>query len=72
MKQPEFALERWQSHHENAVTFNLAESGVQPLTVAELRDVAGFDPGPTMLGYGHTDGSPTLRDRIAKLYRGLV
>lgn len=70
MKQPIFVMERWQSHHENKVEFNLAESGVQPITLAELQDMAGVDPVDTLLGYGHTDGSPMLRDRIAAMYPG--
>jgi aspartate/methionine/tyrosine aminotransferase len=70
MKQPIFVMERWQSHHENHVDFNLAESGVQPITLAELREIAGVDPSGTLLGYGHTDGSPTLRQRIAAMYPG--
>ena len=51
MKQPIFAMERWQSHHENRVEFNLAESGVQPITLAELQERAGIDPVDTLLGY---------------------
>jgi aspartate/methionine/tyrosine aminotransferase len=70
MKQPIFVMERWQSHHENKVEFNLAESGVQPITLAELQGVAGVDPIDTLLGYGHTDGSPMLRERIAAMYPG--
>ena len=70
MKQPIFVMERWQSHHENEVEFNLAESGVQPITLAELQDMAGVDPVDTLLGYGHTDGSPLLRERIASMYPG--
>jgi aspartate/methionine/tyrosine aminotransferase len=70
MKQPVFEMERWQSHHENTVEFNLAESGVQPITLAELMDLASIDPSDTLLGYGHTDGSPLLRERIAAMYAG--
>jgi len=70
MKQPIFVMERWQSHHENAVEYNLAESGVQPVTLAELQELTGLDPADTLLGYGHTDGSPSLRQRIAALYPG--
>ena len=70
MKQPIFVMERWQSHHENKVEFNLAESGVQPITLAELQDMAGVDPVDTLLGYGHTDGSPLLRERIAAMVPG--
>jgi len=70
MKQPIFEMERWQSHHENRVEFNLAESGVQPVTLDELREIAGVDPSDTLLGYGHTDGSPLLRERVAAMYPG--
>jgi len=70
MKQPIFEMERWQSHHENRVEYNLAESGVQPLSLAELLEIGGVDPSDTVLGYGHTDGSPALRERIAALYPG--
>ena len=68
MKQPIFAMERWQSHHENKVEYNLAESGVQPIRLDELREIAAVDPSDTLLGYGHTDGSPLLRERIAAMY----
>ena len=70
MKQPIFVMERWQSHHENRVEFNLAESGVQPITLAELQELAGVDPVDMLLGYGHTDGSPMLRERVAAMYPG--
>ena len=70
MKQPIFVMERWQSHHENKVEFNLAESGVQPLTLAELQEHGRGRPVDTLLGYGHTDGSPLLRERIAAMYPG--
>lgn len=36
MKIQPFELERWQSEHEHHVEHNLTESGVHPLTVAEL------------------------------------
>ncbi len=70
MKQPIFVMERWQSHHENKVEFNLAESGVQPITLEELLRLTAVDPSDTLLGYGHTDGSPLLRERIAAMYPG--
>jgi hypothetical protein len=70
MKQPPFEMERWQSHWENRVEHNLSESGVHPLTLDELCDLAAVDPGDTSLGYGHTDGSEELRARIAALHPG--
>ena len=67
---PPFEMERWQSLWENRVQHNLSESGVAPFTLAELSDLTGLDPSETSLGYGHTEGSPLLRERIAALYPG--
>lgn len=66
-----FELERWQSTHENDVELNLSESGVHPLTLGELRalcDDATLDD--VLLGYGQTNGTVALRERIARLYPG--
>ena len=67
-----FELERWQSVWENKVELNISESGVHPLTTADLV------PDPEMLrnildvpqGYPQTNGSEELRSRIAELYPG--
>jgi len=67
---PPFEMERWQSLWENRVEHNLSESGVAPFTLSELCDLTGLDPSDTSLGYGHTEGSPLLRERIAALYPG--
>jgi aspartate/methionine/tyrosine aminotransferase len=61
-------MERWQSLWENRVRYNLSESGVAPYTLEELVRLTGHDPAATVLGYGHTEGSPGLRERIASLY----
>ena len=64
-----FAMERWQSTWENRVDHNLSESGVHPLTVGELTELAGhITLDETPLGYGQSNGSDTLRERIAALY----
>jgi aspartate/methionine/tyrosine aminotransferase len=65
-----FVMERWQSHHENRVRYNLSESGVHPLTLEELLDLAGETDSilGTGLGYGQSNGTTTLRERIAALY----
>ena len=65
-----FAMERWQSTYEHRVRFNLSESGVHPLSVFELLELAGQDPTTldVHLGYGQSNGSDELRDRIAGLY----
>jgi aspartate/methionine/tyrosine aminotransferase len=66
-----FLMERWQSTYEHRVRFNLSESGVHPLTVAELAELSGADPvAGVRLGYGQSNGSDELRARIAALYPG--
>lgn len=67
---PPFEMERWQSLWENRVRYNLSESGVAPFTLSELQELTGVDPSDTSLGYGHTEGSPLLRERVAALYPG--
>jgi aspartate/methionine/tyrosine aminotransferase len=64
-----FTMERWQSTYENRVDYNLSESGVHPLTLAELTALGGDDGiGDTLLGYGQSNGTDELRARIAALY----
>lgn len=72
MKYTPFRMERWQSTFENRVAINLSESGVHPLTVAELLRLAGRDEGVegVRLSYGQSNGSDELRGRIAALYPG--
>lgn len=68
-----FAMERWQSTWENRVRFNLSESGVHPLTAAELLALAGADAQDVLrvpLGYSQSNGTEGLRAAIAALYRG--
>lgn len=72
MRVERFEMERFQSTWENAVEYNLADSGVHPLTLAGLVDhswlveVLSHEP----IGYGHTNGSQELRNRIASQYHG--
>tara|TARA_S200000501_G_scaffold175815_1_gene165503 strand:+ start:12487 stop:13596 length:1110 start_codon:yes stop_codon:yes gene_type:complete len=69
MKFKIFELERNQSLHENDVDYNLSESGVHPLKLSEilftneLKEIVEKE-----LSYGYTNGSPKLRDLIAKMY----
>lgn len=67
-----FAMERWQSTHENRVAYNLSESGVYPLTVAELLELADDRAAiqETVLSYGQSNGTDELRARIAALCPG--
>ena len=39
-----FEMERWQSTYEKQVAYNLSESGVHPLTIAELLALPGDGP----------------------------
>lgn len=64
-----FAMERWQSIHENRVRYNLSESGVHPLSVRELLDLGDrSDFDQTLLSYGQSNGSEILRSHVARLY----
>jgi aspartate/methionine/tyrosine aminotransferase len=67
-----FEMERWQSQWENVVEFNLAESGVDPLTVEEL--LGGEDAvrhlGRQQMLYNQGNGTVELRDLISSLYPG--
>lgn len=67
-----FTMERWQSTFEHRVEINLSESGVHPLTVDGLLELAGrdIDLGSTLLEYGQSNGSDELRDLIAAQYDG--
>lgn len=68
-----FDLERWQSTWETRVRFNLSESGVHPLSVQELLNLAGAAAPPLLevrLGYNQSNGTDLLRGRIAALYPG--
>lgn len=72
MKIEPFEMERYQSLYEYVVDYDLAESGVHPLTV---REVLGGDDAvraflDARLGYPQSEGTPALRSTIAALYRG--
>lgn len=71
MRIPLFQMERMQSTYENYVEFNLSESGVQPMRAEELLE--GDSPETARLlsaelGYNQSNGTETLRDRIALFY----
>ncbi len=68
-----FVMERMMSKYEQAVEYNLSESGVHPISLSELLD---GDPDQiasllsTDLNYPHVNGIPELRENIAALYDG--
>jgi aspartate/methionine/tyrosine aminotransferase len=72
MKLEQFAMERMQSTYENEVEFNLSESGVQPLRLAELVDDEASRAAlmTEALRYTQSNGTVPLRSDIAALYAG--
>ena len=68
-----FDLEYIQSKWEQVVEFNLTESGVHPISLADLLN---GDQGKldqllaTEINYPHVNGNPELRQNIARLYDG--
>jgi len=71
MKIEHFKMERMQSTWENVVEFNLSESGVHPLSLRELASREELDEILSSgLGYSQSNGTPELREQIARLYPG--
>ncbi len=74
MKIETFALERWMTRWETEVEFDLAESGIKPLTVDELLQMSGREQAldamlGISLGYSEARGTAELRSLIAGLYQ---
>lgn len=70
MQIQEFSLERIQSLYENLVELNLSDSGVHPYRLSDLLDEEQSKALLNLeLGYGWTNGSDILRERIASLYQ---
>ncbi len=70
MFQP-FVLENYLSDNEQNVAFNFSESGVHPLTLGALLDIAGRDADSlrdVVLDYPEVRGKAELREKIAALY----
>jgi aspartate/methionine/tyrosine aminotransferase len=72
MKIELFAMERMQSTWENLVEFNLSESGVHPMRVADLFDTEAErqDLLQQEICYTQSNGTIELRERIAAMYPG--
>lgn len=71
MKIETFELERWQSVWENRVELNISESGVEPMTLAELLEPGELERLANLhLGYPQTNGSVSTREGVARLYPG--
>ena len=76
MKLDPFLLERWMTRHETHVRYDIAESGILPLTVNDLLD---FEPAAAReatrdrllalpLGYSEARGTDALRTQLADTY----
>lgn len=70
-----FGVEQWMNQYENHCTYNLAETCVESLTVAQLLVLAGQSADdltaqllPLKLTYGAIEGSDRLRTAVAGLY----
>lgn len=74
MKITPFAVEQWMNEFETRCRYNLAETCVASLTVAELLDLAGqrdrilAELLPLQMTYGDIKGSERLRAAIARLF----
>lgn len=79
MKIERFELERWMSHWELLVTYDICESGILPLSIADLAELLGPDDGPALVeriltmpqSYSEARGTEELRTLLAGTYRGV-
>jgi aspartate/methionine/tyrosine aminotransferase len=66
-----FLLEEWQSRYEQTVRFNLADSGVQPVTIRELLAPEQIERLLDLpIHYPEVNGTHALRSLIAAPYAG--
>jgi len=66
-----FQVEQFLSEHEELAHYNFAESGVHPMRVSELLELAGAKPdalNDVILDYPEVRGMQVLREHIALLY----
>jgi aspartate/methionine/tyrosine aminotransferase len=75
MKIETFALERWMTAHELHVDYDIAESGIFPLTTGELLALGSSDSDAQLeemlslrLGYSEATGTLELRSLLAETY----
>ncbi|HYN07814.1 MAG TPA: aminotransferase class I/II-fold pyridoxal phosphate-dependent enzyme [Vicinamibacterales bacterium] len=76
MKIESFLLERWMTRHETHVQFDIAESGILPLSTNDLLDFEPVDRRAATLerllalplGYSEARGTETLRALLAATY----
>ena len=76
MKIETFALERWMTRYETHVAYDIAESGIAPLSTRDLLDLLPEDDRhgaldallDIRLGYSEAPGSEALRSALAATY----
>ncbi len=72
----EFGVEIWMNAHETGAQFNLAETCVDSITIADLLVLTGRNDAalaellPMRMDYGAITGSDRLKDAICALYTG--
>jgi aspartate/methionine/tyrosine aminotransferase len=66
-----FLLEEWQSRYEQTVRFNLADSGVRPVSIREFLNEDQIEQLLDLpIHYPEVNGTAKLRQQIANLYPG--
>ena len=79
MKIEPFLLERWMTRHETHVKYDIAESGILPLSLQDLLNFELPDTRSTVLdsllqlplGYSEARGTQALREALASTYTGV-
>ncbi|WP_122072441.1 aminotransferase class I/II-fold pyridoxal phosphate-dependent enzyme [Pseudophaeobacter sp. EL27] len=68
-----FKVEQYLSELEHGVVYNFSESGVHPMSLQELADMAEIDTDAfmsTLIDYPQVNGKQSLRETIAGFYPG--
>src|SRR6266511_618078 len=68
MRMPVFEMERMQSAWEHRVRYDLSESGVEPLTLADATALLDVAAGDVRLGYADGRGREATRAAVAAIH----
>lgn len=76
MQIPNFGVEEWLNVHEKEAVYDLAQSSIDSLTLAEIIQLDGSDVAEFFeklasqkMNYGWIEGSPAFKEEVAKLYQ---
>jgi aspartate/methionine/tyrosine aminotransferase len=79
MKIRTFKVEQWMNDYENDAIYNLGETCIDSMTLAELIELSGQNPEKYLaslkdkrMTYSHIYGSPELLTGISSLYKNIV